>query len=190
MQTEDEKDRPEPETEKKEEILKNKSKGIRKSDSPRKNPRGKKTSLKKGGKKTCLSSENEEKKFSKLEERAKRLSFLFSEMFKFFEKKVSEFKNSNLMDSSAKVLHKTTQEVLRKKDEIMRIHKLNSSIASARRHLEHHTLSMGNKVVELIEDQKIDPTLSNGLDHLFNQIQDLKQEILRNEEELNKILND
>ena len=78
----------------------------------------------------------------------------------------------------------------RKKNEFLKIHRLNTAISSARRQLEQHTLNMGNKVVELIEDQKIDSTMSNGLDYLFNQIKDLKQEIARNEEALKKILRD
>lgn len=191
MHPENEADRPESEIETNEEI-KPKAKKVRKPVSGKKSPKVKKGILKKTVKNSpSVAKDKDKKTFQSLADKTNQLFDSLVDEIKGLSKKTSELsKNSNLLDSFSKLLHKTSQGIIRKKDEFSRIHKLNSSMASAKRQLEHHTLSLGNKVVELIEDQKIDTTLSNGLDYLFNQIKDLKQEILHKELELKKILNE
>lgn len=191
MHPENESDRPEPAIENNEEI-KPKTKKVRKPVSGKKNFKGKKVSLKKVVKDTSSAGAVDGKStFQILMDRTNRLFDFLVDAIKVLSKKFFELsKNSNLLDSFSKMLNKTRQGIIRKKDEFSKIHKLNSSIASSKRQLDHHTLSLGIKVTELIEDQKIDPTTSNGLDYLFTRIKDLKQEIQLKEQELKKILND
>ncbi len=191
MHPENETDRPDPAIEKNEEI-KPRIKKERKPVSGKKILKGKKVSLKKAVKNISSAATVEEKStFQILTDKTNRIFDSLVDEIKVLSKKTSELsKNSNLLDSFSKILNKTRQGIIRKKDEFSKIHQLNSSIASAKRQLEHHTLSLGNKVTELIEDQKIDPTMSNGLDYLFTRIKDLKQEIQIKEQELKKILNE
>lgn len=191
MHPENEADRPEPAIENNEEI-KPRIKKVRKPVSGKKSLKGKKVSLKKAVKDTSAAVADDGKStFQILADKTKHFFDFLVDAITMLSKKIYKLsQDSNLLDSFFKVLNKTRQGIICKKDEFSKIHKLNSSIASAKRQLEHHTLSLGNKVTELIEDQKIDPTLSNGLDYLFTRIKDLKQEIQIKEQELKKILKD
>lgn len=189
MCPENEGDRPEKAIQKNDE-KKNRTRKTSKNPSVKKGNKGKKVFLKKNENKKTSEKTGENALLNFADKTTHLLDYLFDEI-KELLKKISEWsKNSNLMEPFSKIVQKTGQWIIRKKDEFSKIHKLNTSIASSKRQLEHHTLNLGNKVVELIEDQKIDPTLSNGLDYLFTHIKDLKQEIAVREEELKKILKD
>jgi hypothetical protein len=99
-------------------------------------------------------------------------------------KKTSELKNSQMVDSVTRMIHRTREQFLEKKKEFAELHVLNVDIASDKRKIVQKNALLGKKTFDLMDQHKLE---APALEKLFSEIRALRQDLKAKEAKRKKI---